>query len=154
MIDPVTIDKMCAAKTRYSNPEKAGRAAQKAKAERGAQLRVYPCPLCGGYHLTKKLDGTPPEHSVSTADQPDMRFKSEYSVEEYRGYELAMYCADGHRWVAVISQGDTKLTMIENGRRKDTIAEAKQYIECRINPDNEPRINLKAGFRGPKVVMK
>lgn len=43
----------CTGKNRYKTAKAAGTAADKAKRERGANLRVYPCVFCDGYHLTK-----------------------------------------------------------------------------------------------------
>jgi hypothetical protein len=54
-ITPEEIERSCAMKTRYRSPEAAGRAAQTAYNERGVTgLRVYPCPICSGFHLTKE----------------------------------------------------------------------------------------------------
>lgn len=48
------IDRACAGKKRYTNPEAAGQGALSAK-EKGStdELRIYSCAFCGGYHLTK-----------------------------------------------------------------------------------------------------
>jgi hypothetical protein len=48
------VAKSCASKRRYRTPEAAGKAANMAH-RRGSrdELRIYPCELCGGFHLTK-----------------------------------------------------------------------------------------------------
>jgi hypothetical protein len=43
----------CVRKKSYSTPERAGSAAQTALALRNEKLRIYPCTICRGYHLTK-----------------------------------------------------------------------------------------------------
>lgn len=43
----------CFEKTRYPTTEAANAAATSCFYSRGAQLRVYECTECGGYHLTK-----------------------------------------------------------------------------------------------------
>ncbi|TAL29068.1 MAG: hypothetical protein EPN98_21745 [Phenylobacterium sp.] len=43
----------CVSKKSYSTPERAGSAAQTALALRNEKLRIYPCTICRGYHLTK-----------------------------------------------------------------------------------------------------
>lgn len=43
----------CQSKRRYKTIEGAGAAAAAAKAKSGDALRIYPCGLCAGFHLTK-----------------------------------------------------------------------------------------------------
>lgn len=44
---------MCARKKRYHTPQGAGAAAEAAHAKGSTDaLRIYPCIVCGGYHLT------------------------------------------------------------------------------------------------------
>lgn len=43
----------CMEKRSYRSAAAAGRAAQRHLDARGAQLRVYACTFCGGFHLTK-----------------------------------------------------------------------------------------------------
>jgi hypothetical protein len=45
--------KSCQSKRSYKTPEAAGNAAASAKEKSGDTLRVYGCPLCQGFHLTK-----------------------------------------------------------------------------------------------------
>jgi hypothetical protein len=53
--DPEVIERSCTSKARYGSPAAAGRAAQRARNERGVTgLRVYPCAFCHGFHLTKE----------------------------------------------------------------------------------------------------
>lgn len=44
----------CQSKRSYKTPEAAGNAAASAKEKSGDTLRVYGCPLCQGFHLTKQ----------------------------------------------------------------------------------------------------
>lgn len=46
----------CLKKSRYSTEGLAERVAAKAKKARGVELRVYYCPTCYGYHLTKMAE--------------------------------------------------------------------------------------------------
>lgn len=48
--------RVCLRKIRYKTLEKAKRAANRAFEKRGTYLRVYLCPVCGGYHLTHKKE--------------------------------------------------------------------------------------------------
>lgn len=43
--------KSCLSKRRYATPERAGQAAA---ARKESHLRVYPCPFCRGFHLTRQ----------------------------------------------------------------------------------------------------
>ena len=43
----------CAGKKRYRTVEAAGASAAMAKERRGVSLRVYQCPACQAFHLTK-----------------------------------------------------------------------------------------------------
>jgi hypothetical protein len=45
--------KSCQSKRSYKTPEAAGNAAASAKEKSGDTLRVYGCPMCRGFHLTK-----------------------------------------------------------------------------------------------------
>lgn len=46
--------KTCFSKTRYDTKEIAEEQADKIYFEDGIMLYVYKCPLCNGYHLTRK----------------------------------------------------------------------------------------------------
>jgi hypothetical protein len=46
----------CASKRRYESPQEAQKNSKAARRKRDARLRVYRCPHCAGWHLTKKLD--------------------------------------------------------------------------------------------------
>lgn len=51
---------MCEKKDRYARPEHAVAVAARRVGPRGSAaklLRVYPCPLCAGWHLTSKTEG-------------------------------------------------------------------------------------------------
>lgn len=48
-----TARRMCFSKRAYGDPVTATRVAAAATAERGTPLRVYACPCCGAFHLTK-----------------------------------------------------------------------------------------------------
>ena len=48
------IDKMCAGKRFYKTANLAARAAAGRRSVDGVFLRVYQCPVCGGFHLTKQ----------------------------------------------------------------------------------------------------
>lgn len=50
-IDPYA---SCHGKKWYSDREFARRVARYVKSKRGTDLRVYPCRLCGGWHVTKR----------------------------------------------------------------------------------------------------
>lgn len=52
MEQPVDEQRSCHGKKRYADAEVANAVAAKCYAERGEYLRVYPCELCGGHHLT------------------------------------------------------------------------------------------------------
>ena len=45
----------CLSKNKYSSRRYANRVRRDIEPKRGVKLRVYHCPHCGGYHLTKKL---------------------------------------------------------------------------------------------------
>jgi hypothetical protein len=44
----------CKSKRRYTTEAFAQRVAMRATRQRGTPLRVYPCPLCKGWHITKR----------------------------------------------------------------------------------------------------
>lgn len=44
----------CKNKRRYPSEAFAQRVADHATRQRGLALRVYPCPLCQGFHITKR----------------------------------------------------------------------------------------------------
>lgn len=44
----------CTSKVGYSSLRHAERIAREIEAKRGDKLRIYECPVCGLYHLTKK----------------------------------------------------------------------------------------------------
>lgn len=44
----------CLKKHRYRSEHDARLAANNAETKRGTRLRVYQCPLCGGWHITRK----------------------------------------------------------------------------------------------------
>jgi hypothetical protein len=44
----------CKNKRRYTNEKLAERVAARATRQRGLALRTYPCPLCQGWHITKR----------------------------------------------------------------------------------------------------
>lgn len=46
----------CGRKRRYRSPEHARHMQRNASQHRGTQLRVYLCPSCDGWHLTKRLE--------------------------------------------------------------------------------------------------
>lgn len=45
---------MCVGKKRYSTLKISKRVIAKVRAERGVELRTYPCPICSGWHLTSQ----------------------------------------------------------------------------------------------------
>lgn len=45
----------CSSKRRYLSPQEAEKNAKVARRKRNERLRVYRCPHCAGWHLTKKL---------------------------------------------------------------------------------------------------
>lgn len=49
----------CKRKVRYGTERKALRVADRRFRKVGVELRVYSCPLCQGFHLTKKKDWRP-----------------------------------------------------------------------------------------------
>lgn len=54
MVETSKNERMCFSKKRYSTEAYANRVAREAKAVRGVDLRVYKCPHCLWWHLTKK----------------------------------------------------------------------------------------------------
>jgi hypothetical protein len=46
---------MCYKKSRYPTEQRARLYADKAEADRGVKLRVYSCPICMGWHMTKQM---------------------------------------------------------------------------------------------------
>jgi len=46
---------MCFQKSRYPTKDVARGYANKAESARGDKLRIYFCPICSGYHLTKQV---------------------------------------------------------------------------------------------------
>jgi hypothetical protein len=46
--------KSCLTKRRYPSAAMAERVAAKCAESRGVKLRVYPCAVCQGYHLTRR----------------------------------------------------------------------------------------------------
>lgn len=44
----------CKSKRRYSTEQLADKVAARATSQRGLALRVYCCPLCQGWHITKR----------------------------------------------------------------------------------------------------
>ena len=46
----------CESKQRYDSPTEAEKQVKVARRKRDQRLRVYRCPHCMGWHLTKKLD--------------------------------------------------------------------------------------------------
>lgn len=44
--------RQCKKKTRYRSAHEARLTANMCEAQRGTPLRVYPCPICGGWHIT------------------------------------------------------------------------------------------------------
>jgi hypothetical protein len=51
-IDP---ERSCYGKHRYPTEKDARRVRHKRREASGVELRVYPCYVCGGYHLTSSL---------------------------------------------------------------------------------------------------
>ena len=49
------IDKICFGKTRHNTKEEAEQHINYLWETEGINLRWYKCPMCGGYHLTKKI---------------------------------------------------------------------------------------------------
>ncbi len=45
----------CADKSRFTSHEKARRAARTVSSDSGIQMRAYPCPDCGGWHLSSLI---------------------------------------------------------------------------------------------------
>ena len=56
MSDEPLFYKMCINKKRYASEKQAMNVAAKVKADRNIELRAYPCPYCGKWHLTSKVD--------------------------------------------------------------------------------------------------
>ncbi len=57
-IPPVCLFKMCASKNRYATYRTAKRKlklAQEARRNKNKSLRLYQCPICDGWHMTKQL---------------------------------------------------------------------------------------------------
>lgn len=54
---PDVTRRRCATKIRFRAPEAAERAAAKLGARRGVALFPYHCPLCLGWHTTKRAPG-------------------------------------------------------------------------------------------------
>lgn len=48
------IDKICFSKTRYNTKEEADKTADYIYETENVMLYVYKCPICNGFHLTKK----------------------------------------------------------------------------------------------------
>lgn len=48
--------KMCIKKKRYASEAQANKVAERIKIDRNIELRAYPCPYCGKWHLTHKVD--------------------------------------------------------------------------------------------------
>ena len=51
---------MCLSKDRYGSQERADAAIPRRETKTGKVLRLYQCPYCGGYHLTRKLTAPMP----------------------------------------------------------------------------------------------
>lgn len=55
-MEPTQADRMCFSKTRYTSEIKAayavGRICGKYDAHKNIEHRVYPCPICKGFHIT------------------------------------------------------------------------------------------------------
>lgn len=51
---PGKIYRQCGKKKRYRSEHEARLIANRGEAARGTKLRVYACPLCGGYHITSQ----------------------------------------------------------------------------------------------------
>lgn len=48
---------MCLKKAQYTTHGEASRVVRKAKEMRGVKLRVYECPVCLKFHVTKSFEG-------------------------------------------------------------------------------------------------
>lgn len=57
-VDLEDVVRQCSSKKRYGDPALAAKVAGRCYEERGHRLRVYPCTICGGFHLTHHA--TPP----------------------------------------------------------------------------------------------
>ena len=62
MIEAERTLKMCLGKKAYYRVESAEKAAEDVKLSRGVDLRIYSCPICGHFHLTKKVDNGHDRH--------------------------------------------------------------------------------------------
>ena len=60
--EPEHMLKMCFGKKAYYRVESAEKAAEDVKLSRGVDLRIYSCPICGHFHLTKKVDNGHDRH--------------------------------------------------------------------------------------------
>jgi len=54
-MEATTMFNMCLKKRKYSF-ERAERVRRKVMKERGVKLRVYHCPVCDSYHVTKQVE--------------------------------------------------------------------------------------------------
>ena len=55
--NPKNVISMCLKKKRYSTYDLVDNVRNKSSVKRGIPLKVYFCPHCFGYHLTKRIDG-------------------------------------------------------------------------------------------------
>jgi hypothetical protein len=58
----VDVARSCASKSRYATEKIANRVRHRCEETRGRPLRVYACFVCGGYHLTSRMD--PPSEAA------------------------------------------------------------------------------------------
>ncbi len=83
--DPMT---SCRSKVRYASEEFANAVIAKVHREKGLWLRLYPCDICGGYHLTKQY-ALPDDHwgppKASRRAQAAMRKRDRERGKRRRG---------------------------------------------------------------------
>lgn len=53
--------RMCFGKSRYPTESRANVYREKAESARKVKLRVYHCPICQGYHMTKQVATPDPQ---------------------------------------------------------------------------------------------
>ncbi|MCI1890418.1 hypothetical protein [Bifidobacterium crudilactis] len=69
------VPRRCSASSKimYHDQTSARRAAEESRVQRGVELWVYRCELCGTWHLTSRAPGSEGYASKSTASKPRSR---------------------------------------------------------------------------------
>ena len=115
------IEASCGSKKRYSSIEYAGQLAAKLKAERGVNLRIYPCMFCGGFHLTSSEDTT---NIIVPQDIPQNQTPFKSGKKPTKSGKKPTRCISGHITTLEFSRKKCSTCLELETTKKSKIAEA------------------------------